>query len=393
MAVFDFLLQGLDENNDHFASIHWLFTLPDINRGLIASAFINAAGASMVAEAVEPLADRVSVYLGIRNGITTIQAIELLKDHHIYPYLVDTATQSYIFHPKVYLLCNPTHARLVTGSANITNGGFIRNIEASVELELDLALENDARLVEEVFSSFSLLAGRYPENVFQLTDTMDLHAMTAQGLLEDEHNTAWQATSKATSGDRSHDRTRMRLHTRRIPRTRRTAAEPTTTINIQGTDANILAIDNTRLLWRSETLTRRDLNIPTDANTNRTGSMLFKKGEPDQDIDPRSYFRENIFVNEPWGPDPRPSFRHIERSHARFRIVIKGIDYGVYDLQLSHNTRTDTPTYAQHNSMTQIHWGRVVRALVAREDLLGCVLSLYDTQDGDNIYTLVFDEE
>jgi len=50
MASVDFLLQGLNEENDHFASIRRIFELPNIERGLIAAAFINAAGASILAD-------------------------------------------------------------------------------------------------------------------------------------------------------------------------------------------------------------------------------------------------------------------------------------------------------------------------------------------------------
>lgn len=392
MAVLDFILQGLDENIDHFASIRRLFLLPNITRGLIASAFMNAAGASMIADAVAPLSDRTTVFIGIRNGITTIQGIELLKERNIYPYLVDTATQSFIFHPKIYLFCNRDTAQLISGSANMTTGGLVKNIEASVTLELDLAQENDAHLVQDIFSAFQLLADRYPDNVFQLNDTIDLREMVAQGLLEDEHSATWRATARA-AGNRAQLRERMRLRTRRFPRTRRAVAEPTATVNIPGTDTGILAIGNTQLLWRSSELTRRDLNIPTGPNTNPTGSMLLKKGDATQDIDPRSYFREHVFVHAAWAPDPQPGKAHLERCHARFRVVVKGIDYGVHDLQLTHNTRTDTAAYLQHNSMTQIHWGPDVRALVAREDLLDCFLSLYAPEEGDNVFTVVLDEE
>src|SRR5690606_12756867 len=53
------------------------------------------------------------------------------------------------------------------------------------------------------------------------------------------------------------------------------------------------------LMWESNGLTERDLNIPTGPNTNPTGSMLFKKGNMD-DIDQRHYFREDVFVDLDW---------------------------------------------------------------------------------------------
>jgi HKD family nuclease len=323
MAVLNFLLQGLDENNDHFSSIQWLFTLPDINRGLVASAFLNASGASMIAETLSPISDRVSVFIGIRNGVTTIQGLQVLKDNNIYPYLVDTATQTFIFYPKVYLFSNADTARLVIGSANITPGGFVKNIEASAVMELNLAEEGDIQLVDNITNSFQQLIDRYPENVFRLTDAMDLAAMVTQGLLEDERSAVCRAIARATRTERTEARARMRLRTRTIPRIRRTGAEATVTVDIPGTTAQMLAIGNSQLLWRSSKLTRRDLNIPTGANTNRTGSMLLKKGDSSQEIDPRSYFRYTLFENQEWTRDPRPDRAHLERCNVPFRIIIK----------------------------------------------------------------------
>lgn len=43
--------------------------------------------------------------------------------------------------------------------------------------------------------------------------------------------------------------------------------------------------------------------------------------------------------------------------------------------------------------MTQIHWGATVKPLIAQEDLLGCILTLYAPEEGNNVYTLIFDDD
>ena len=48
MSYSHFILQGIDANDDHIASIENIFTLPHISRGLVASAFMNIAGAQML---------------------------------------------------------------------------------------------------------------------------------------------------------------------------------------------------------------------------------------------------------------------------------------------------------------------------------------------------------
>ena len=132
----------------------------------------------------------------------------------------------------------------------------------------------------------------------------------------------------------------------------------------------------TTLVWQSGPLTRRALTIPVGARTNPTGSMLFTKGAMDA-IDQRHYFRDQVFGDLDWQPDPP----HYERAAAQFELIIAGVDYGRFELRISHNTRTDSKAYRQRNSMTQLHWGDA-RPLVARTDLLGRTIYLYRSETG-----------
>lgn len=393
MANMDFILQGLSATDDHFGSVHEVFKLPDIASGLVASAFMNAAGASIIADIIAPYADRIKVFVGVRNDVTTLQAIQTLVNKNIFPYLVDTATQAYIFHPKVYAARNTDNSRLIVGSANATTGGLVKNIEAGIYFELSMHVSDEKRIVEKIFESFDSLIEKFTENVFQITPETDLNELVAQGILLDQNKALYQTRMRANGTNRTDTRRRMPLNTRTLPRTNRTTRQKTEKIKIQGTQSSVIAIKNDRLLWKSRGLTRRDLNIPTASGTNPTGSMLFKKGDASQDIDPRCYFRESVFAGENWTYDTAPATAHMERCFCSFNIIIKGIDYGVYKLRLSHNTRKDTAAYEQHNSMTQIHWGAEVKALIAHEDLLGSILSLYAPKEGSNIYTLIFGDE
>ena len=109
-----------------------------------------------------------------------------------------------------------------------------------------------------------------------------------------------------------------------------------------------------KLVWQSNPLSRRHLNLPSGSNTNPTGSMFFSKGTMDE-IDQRHYFRDDVFSELSWKQDfIHP---HYERAVANFRIVIRNVDCGTFMLQVSHNTRTDSVSYLQNNSMTQLHWG------------------------------------
>lgn len=390
-----FILQGLNQFDDHIACFERVFSLEPINRGLVATAFMNAAGANLLADVIgelgyvfDNIADYIDIYVGIRNGVTSKQALETLMHCGIFPYVVDTASQAFIFHPKVYLANNITDARLMVGSANATSGGMAKNVEASLYSEL--SMKDDLELVNSVYSQFNTLREQFPENVFRIC-IADIDMLAEQGLLIDESQVSWVGKSRTSAGDRKDTRPRMNLKTRSIPKPDRIRHSSDDSIPVEGTDLYVFTETNNNLLWKSGKLKRRDLNIPTSENTNPTGSMLFKKGDASQDIDQRVYFRRTVFGNQNWVHDQNPNTAHYERCVCKFRLVIKGIDYGVFPLRLSHNSRTDTKTFAQRNSMTQIHWGNAL-PYIAREDLLDSVCRLYAPGD-DGVYTLVFDEE
>jgi hypothetical protein len=96
------------------------------------------------------------------------------------------------------------------------------------------------------------------------------------------------------------------------------------------------------LVWVSKALTERDLNVPTGPHPHRTGSMLWKKGAMDN-IDQRSFFRDDVFSALPWTPDPRHP--HLERTRASFELVIKNLNHGKFTLQLTHNADTTSRSY------------------------------------------------
>ena len=115
--------------------------------------------------------------------------------------------------------------------------------------------------------------------------------------------------------------------------------------------------------------------------------MLFKKGRT-VGIDQRSYFRNHVFANLIWAYDTATArTAHIERSTALFQIVILGVNHGIFPLSLSHNTKTNTVTYRQKNSMTSVSWGRA-KNLIADPNLLGKSVSLYIDPTRPNLYIL-----
>jgi hypothetical protein len=126
------------------------------------------------------------------------------------------------------------------------------------------------------------------------------------------------------------------------------------------------------LMWESKSLERRDLTIPQAAGTNPTGSINLDRGLLDEGVDFRHYFRENVFADLVW----QPRTATVDEAFAKFQLVVKGIDYGEFDLAIHHTTSTTSRAYQQHNAMTRLSWGPT-RKFVARPDLLGRTLALY----------------
>ncbi len=341
---------------------------------VLSTAFMTKAGLSILQDTIEPIAESTTVFAGIRNGITSAQALRLSMDIGCRTYTVDTGSRNIVFHPKVYYARNREEARIVVGSANLTFGGLVSNVEASLALTLELCNDSDAAVSSKLEGVFQQLVAEYTDHVCLISDIKDIRRFFDSGRVVDEMADPAPEHTMRSSYSEIDVLNRMPLKTPAFPfRRKRMDQSPEDAELIGDSDARL----RSKLVWQSNPLTRRDLNIPTASSTNPTGSMLFSKGAI-EGIDQRHYFRDDVFSSLPWIIDA--TLTHYERADARFRIVVRNVDYGIFNLRVSHNTRTDTRTYSQGNSMTQLHWGEV-RNMIAKEDLIGRSMYLYQETD------------
>lgn len=399
-----FILQAVTAES-HLAALKEVLGLAAPARIIISTAFMNRSGLTMVSPELTAVAGSTTIIAGIRNGITSVQGLKKAVDLGCRVLVVDTGTRTRIFHPKVYYARNPARIRIMVGSANLTGGGLTGNIEASILQDLDLAEATVSAFSADIETKLDGMVGEYPQHVLEITTHAEIDALLDAGRVVDERK-ATPPTPVAASTDRDLDSVpTMPLKTPPPPKPPAEAAVPTaaapapvagpapapTAVPAAPAPAAPVAPAGSHLtlVWESNPLTRRPLNIPTGANTNQTGSMLFTKGAW-EGIDQRHYFRDDVFAALAWTNDPAPGLAHMERAEARFQIVIKNVDYGIYTMRISHNSRTDTAAYAQNNSMTQLHWGDV-RDLIAREDLLGRTLYLYRDETAPDLFVLEID--
>jgi HKD family nuclease len=379
MAELDFILQAVTKAT-HAKAVRELVQLPDAKQVLISVSFVREAGVAAIEEAIRPVAGRTSFFVGIRNDITSIQAIKRLLALGVRLYAVDTGSRHIIFHPKLYLALSDTEGRGIIGSANVTFSGLHNNIEVSTTTRLNLANESDKEFADAVVTAFVDLLKNHPRHAFEIKDEKQAEALFESGRLVDE-DIIQAPTSAGIKMGRRDSLEQMNLTFVIPPRlTKAVSTKVATGSPGSATTAVALPVPTVslpsnvmRLVWQSKPLTERDLNIPSSGRTHATGSMGWKKGVM-EGIDQRHYFRDEIFKNVNWTAHPAP--KQSEHASAKFELVIKNVNFGVFDLILAHSTNTKSRTYLQNNFMTQVHWGKAL-PYVAKRDLLGRTLYLY----------------
>lgn len=368
MAQVSLITQGLLPDNDHEAALNDLIKSEWAKKLFISVAFVREAGVSKIEKSLSKRFDIADLFIGISNGITSKQAINKLLHIGINPYVIDMGTQANIFHPKCYAAIGDERATIIIGSANLTSSGLTSNIEIGSKIELDLTLPDEKNFALQLTQPFEGLIHNHPINVFRINDSNQLDELVSQGRLEDE-NLRQRARIISSSTQPQPLEATPALPTYKA----KEQGNPKPPKTIKKLPQRILT--GAGLVWSSKELTERDLSIPTGENTNPTGSMYFKKGLL-ENIDQRHYFKDVVFSNSNWEPDPDPTKKHLLRSEANFQIIINGIAVCNANLKLTHNSKTDTPTYKQNNAMTQLHWGPV-KPFIAQRGLLGKHMNLY----------------
>jgi HKD family nuclease len=370
-----FILQGLTPQN-HVSAIAELTEVERIERILISVAFVSSAGVELVADHLRPHVTKTTVYAGVRNGITSAQAIKSLLELGVDLKTVDTGSAHLVFHPKLYYVRGERTARLLVGSANLTTGGMNNNVEASVVLDLDMSSSKDNKLARSIEMQFDGLTTQYPANVSVVSRGNSLKALLADPRLVDERSTPARAVSRLIGGSGALNPVPLlkMLTTRiisRFPKKRSSPGRASITPAHKATLAPPLAASY-ELLWTTTGLTERDLNIPKGKSTNAAGSINLDKGAMEDGFEFQSYFRNEVFDQLAWDP---PDARKIEKAQAHFHLIVEGIDCGDFVLTVRNDTKTGTKSDAQGQPHTRISWGEA-KPYVAKPALIGRTMRL-----------------
>ncbi|MCZ0945567.1 MAG: hypothetical protein OXJ53_21140 [Gammaproteobacteria bacterium] len=278
--------------------------LPDLDEAILSVAFVTASGLGAIEEKLAPIAERTTMFAGIRNGITSAQALQKCLDLGLTTYIVDTGARSILFHPKLYLSKSAAKARLLAGSANLTGGGLASNVEASIAIELDLGAPSDREFLNEVSEAISgILDHQQSGNVIRISSPEEIQRLLDSGRVVDEDRIP-SAIAVGSASDSSDDAVpRISLNTpkianyraQRLNQLRRQIRQNDGPQQPRSPGTRAATAVRPDLVWSSGPLSRRDLNIPTASNTHPTGLLLFSNGAS-REIDLGHYFREYVFI-------------------------------------------------------------------------------------------------
>jgi len=126
-----------------------------------AVAFVKSSGVKHIRQALAAFSERglTRISVGVDLGGTSKEGLELLLGcvgAHGQVWVCHNENRS-TFHPKVFLFKGDTHAQLIVGSGNISEGGLFTNYEVSLSVRLNLAnAENQSIMLqtEELLDSW-----------------------------------------------------------------------------------------------------------------------------------------------------------------------------------------------------------------------------------------------
>ena len=157
--IVEFLGQGLHLEEDETCGNHVCSAIKDksFTQITIFVAFLRKPGLDYLAPFIKQARKEnrnVTFYVGIDERVTSKEALELLLelDTETYIYYSD----SYIYHPKIYLFEGDRN-RIITGSSNLTKSGLFYNVESSILLDFTNSDTSGLKIInqlKEFYSSF-----------------------------------------------------------------------------------------------------------------------------------------------------------------------------------------------------------------------------------------------
>lgn len=149
-------------------------------------AFLRRTGLSDIVKFLKSAKENdknITFYVGIDQKVTSKQALEKLLELNIPTFIYNS--NSYIYHPKIYLFEGKDKNRVIIGSSNFTNNGLFNNVEASVLLDFTSQDKSGIKFLNQVKDYFSPLLEFDDPNITEVTQEY-IQELAEKGLLSNE---------------------------------------------------------------------------------------------------------------------------------------------------------------------------------------------------------------
>jgi hypothetical protein len=339
---------------------------------------------------------RLRLTVGIDLGGTSREVLQELLRWNCETFVFHNTIARATFHPKVYFFESETTATLFIGSNNLTDGGFYTNYEAATRYDFDLPA--DAAEYERLVRPLASFLEPQGATIQQLNAAL-IATLVARGELPSEAEARQrrrvQARARPPGGENIPQSPFapaavplppllpdvIRREERGAPQPPAQPAEPQRPpLAEQPPQPGILRRPAGLLVWRKR-LPKTDA-LQVNEGSHPVGGVRLTQAHfenpPGRGIDQTTYFRQ-LFADYPWERELR---RHRDQEHTfvPMRIIIRGVDYGVRNFEISHKPSGEA---GQANYTSILRWGREFNPTVLRENLTNTVFSLYETAEPD----------
>ncbi len=122
-------------------------------------------------------------FIGVDNKGTSKQSLEILLENEIETYIYHNNAEYITYHPKLFIFEGKIHSRIIIGSSNLTQSGFLSNIESSIQLDYRTETDKQGKkLIQEIKEYFNGITNLTDKNVNRLTVEL-IEKYDKQGLL------------------------------------------------------------------------------------------------------------------------------------------------------------------------------------------------------------------
>lgn len=112
---------------------------------------------------------KITFFVGVDNKGTSKQSLEMLLQNNIETYIYHQNEEYVTYHPKLFLFEGKTHSRIIIGSTNLTNSGFLSNIEANIQLDYRTETDKQGKkLLNDIKTYFEDIINLTNKNLFKL---------------------------------------------------------------------------------------------------------------------------------------------------------------------------------------------------------------------------------